>query len=55
MATIEEKNKIIETESVKLKSAIEKLALMEEKARQLVGYLFNLLESLLVKACENSL
>ncbi|VDK74739.1 unnamed protein product [Litomosoides sigmodontis] len=35
MVTIEDKNKIIQTESVKLKSAIEKLALMEEKARQL--------------------
>ncbi|CAG9538447.1 unnamed protein product [Cercopithifilaria johnstoni] len=34
-ATIEEKNKIIETESVKLRSAIEKHTLMEEKARQL--------------------
>ncbi|VBB30834.1 unnamed protein product [Acanthocheilonema viteae] len=35
IATIEEKNKIIETESAKLKSAVERFTLIEEKARQL--------------------
>ncbi|EFO27166.2 hypothetical protein LOAG_01311 [Loa loa] len=35
MTITDEKNKIIETERVKLKTAIERLALVEEKARQL--------------------